>query len=104
MELDFVERDDRFYLVGSRVPPDCVVREFREGQTPEAIRSDFPTLSLEQVYGAITFYLGRKDQVDNEMAARECVEDAFSEEHPAPPDLKKKLGASAVNRRRTNAD
>jgi uncharacterized protein (DUF433 family) len=92
MDQDFVERrDDGFHLVGSRVPLDCVVREFREGQSPEAIRSDSPTLSLEQVYGAITFYLGHKDQVDNDMAARERVEDAFSEEHPAPPDLKQKL-------------
>jgi hypothetical protein len=92
MDREFVERrDDGFYLVGSRVPLDCVVREFREGQSPEAIRSDFPTLSLEQVYGAITFYLGHKDQVDSDMAAREGVEGAFSEEHPAPPDLKEKL-------------
>jgi uncharacterized protein (DUF433 family) len=92
MDRDFVERrDDGFYLVGSRVPLDCVVQEFREGQSPEAIRSDFPTLSLEQVYGAITFYLGHKDEVDNDMAARERVEDAFSEEHPAPSDLKEKL-------------
>jgi uncharacterized protein (DUF433 family) len=92
MDRDFVERRaDGFYLVGSRVPLDCVVREFREEQSPEAIRSDFPTLSLEQVCGAITFYLGHKDQVDNDIAAREHVEDAFSEEHPAPPDLKEKL-------------
>ena len=92
MDRDFVERrDDGFYLVGSRVPLDCVVREFREGQSPEAIRSNFPTLSLEQVYGAITFYLGHKDEVDNDIAAHERVEDAFSEEHPAPPDLKEKL-------------
>jgi uncharacterized protein (DUF433 family) len=92
MDRDFVERrDDGFYLAGSRVPLDCVVREFREGQSPEAIRSDFPTLSLEQVYGAITFYLGHKDQVDNDMAARERLEDAFSEEDPASPDLKEKL-------------
>src|ERR1700681_3646706 len=86
MDRDFVERrDDGLYLVGSRVPLDCVVREFREGRFPETIRSDFPTLSLEQVYGAITFYLGHKDQVDNDIAARERLEDAFSEEHPAPP-------------------
>jgi uncharacterized protein (DUF433 family) len=72
MDRDFVERrDDGFYLVGSRVPLDCVVREFLVGQSPEAIRSNFPTLSLEQVYGAITFYLGLKDEVDNDMAARE---------------------------------
>jgi uncharacterized protein (DUF433 family) len=92
MDRDFVERrDDGFYLVGSRVPLDCIVREFRQGQSPEAIRADFPTLSLEQVYGAITFYLGHKDQVDNDMAVCERAEDAFSEGYPAPPDLKEKL-------------
>src|SRR6202051_4517362 len=92
MNRHFVERrDEGFYLVGSRVPLDGVVRECREGQSPEAIRSDFPTLSLEQVYGAITFYLGHKDEVDNDLAARERLEDAFSETHPAPAELKEKL-------------
>jgi uncharacterized protein (DUF433 family) len=92
MDRDFVERrDDGFYLVGSRVPLDCVVREFRDGQSPEAIRSDFPTSSLEQVYGGFTFYLGHKNQVDRDVAARERVEDAFSEEHPASPGPKEKL-------------
>ena len=37
-----------------------IVREFQDGQSPEAIRSSFPTLTLEQVYGAITFYLGHR--------------------------------------------
>jgi len=83
--------------VGSRVPLDSVVREFWDGQTPEAIRSDSPTLSLEQVYGAITFYLGHKDEVDDDMAARERVED---EGHPAPAHLKEKWSARGVNRRR----
>jgi uncharacterized protein (DUF433 family) len=95
MDRDFVERrDDGFYLVESRVPLAVVVREFRTGQSPEAIRWAFPTLSLEQVYGArsaITFYLGHKDEVDNDIAARERVEDAFSETHPAPAELKEKL-------------
>jgi uncharacterized protein (DUF433 family) len=92
MDRDFVERrDDGFYLVRRRVPLDCVVREFREGQSAEAIRSDFATLSLEQVYGAITFYLGHKGEVANDMAARERAEDAFSEGHSVPPDLKEKL-------------
>ena len=50
------------------------------------------SLSLEQVYGVITFYSGREDRVDNDLAARKRVEDAFSEQHPAPPDLKEKLG------------
>jgi uncharacterized protein (DUF433 family) len=105
MDRDFVERrDDGFYLVGSRVPLAVVVREFRNGQSPEAIRWAFPTLSLEQVYGAITFYLGHKDEVDNDIAARERVEDAFSEEHPAPPDLKEKLARQRGQSQQQHAD
>lgn len=105
MDRQFVERrDDGFYLVGSRVPLDGVVREFREGHSPEAIRSDFPTLSLEQVYGAITFSLGHTDEVDHDMAARERVEEGFSDTHPAPPHLKEKLERRDGNRRRRNAD
>jgi len=88
----FVEhRDEGFYVVGSRVPLACIVREFQDGQSPEAIRSAFPTLTLVQVYGAITFYLGHQQEVDEDLAARERVEDTFSETHPAPADLKEKL-------------
>ena len=92
VDRDFVERrDEGFYLVGSRVPLACIVREFQDGQSPEAIRSAFPTLTLEQVYGAITFYLGHRPEVAEDLAARERVEDTFSEVHPAPADLKEKL-------------
>jgi uncharacterized protein (DUF433 family) len=92
MDRDFVERrDESFYLMGSRVPLACIVREFQDGQSPEAIRSAFPTLTLEQVYGAITFYLGHRAEVDEDIATREREENAFSETHPAPADLKEKL-------------
>jgi uncharacterized protein (DUF433 family) len=74
-------RDEGFYLAGSRVPLASIVREFQDGQAPEAIRLAFPTLTLEQVYGAITFYLGHKDEVHSEIAARERIEDAFTEAH-----------------------
>lgn len=73
------------------MPLDFVVREFQEGESPEAIRSDFPTLSLEQVYGAIAFYLGHKDDVEKAMAERAREEDAYSAAHPTPPGLKEKF-------------
>ena len=89
---DFVERrDESFYVAGTRVPLACIVREFQVGESPESIRSAFPTLTLERVYGAITFYLGHRSEVDAELAAREREEDAFSERHPAPAELKEKL-------------
>ncbi len=64
MSKEFVERrDGSFYLIGSRVPLAHKVREFQRGESPEALRSHYPALSLEQVYGAITFYLGSQDGV-----------------------------------------
>jgi hypothetical protein len=93
MERDFVERrDDSFYIVGSRVPLANIVREFQDGQPPEAIRSAYPTLTLEQVYGAITFYLGHRSEVDEDLGVREREEDAFAETHPLRADLQEKLG------------
>ena len=89
---EFVERRDRsLYLVGSRVPLAHLVREFRQGEPPEAIRSHYPTLTLEQVYGAITFYLGAQEEVETDIARRDCSEDEFTKTHPAPPHLKEKL-------------
>jgi uncharacterized protein (DUF433 family) len=92
MSREFVERrDGSFYLIGSRVPLAHLVREFQQGELPEAIRSHYPTLSLEQVYGAITFYLGAKEEVEKDISERERVEDEFTETHLAPPHLKTKL-------------
>jgi uncharacterized protein (DUF433 family) len=88
----FVERrNDSFYLTGSRVPLAAVVREFRDGQSPEAIRSAFPTLTLEQVYGAITFYLGHRSEIEEDLAARDREEQAFGEAHQPLASVKEKI-------------
>jgi uncharacterized protein (DUF433 family) len=92
MSGEFVEsRDGSFYLRGSRVPLAHLVREFQQGEPPEVIRSHYPTLSLEQVYGAITFYLGHKSEVENDIAERAREEDAYSAAHPTPPDIREKF-------------
>jgi len=87
MAGNFIEhRDSGYYLVGSRVPIDRIVREYRDGEQPEAIRSHYPTLSLEQVNGAIAFYLGHKEEVEKVMAERERVEANFSKAPRRPPE------------------
>jgi uncharacterized protein (DUF433 family) len=92
VDRDFVEsRDGSFYLLRSRLPLAHLVQEFQQGEPPEAIRSHYPTLSLEQVYGAITFYLGHKGEVENDIAERERAEDEFTKTHPTPPDIKEKF-------------
>lgn len=65
MSKVYVEKvDDAYRVAGSRVSLDSVVYAFLGGQSPESIVDSFPTLSLEQVYGAITFYLSNRDEID----------------------------------------
>jgi len=49
-------------IAGSRVSLDSIVHAFRAGQTPEGILDDFPSLSLEQIYGTIAFYLHHREE------------------------------------------
>jgi len=55
-------------IAGSRVSLDSVVHAHREGLSPEAIADAFPSLSLEQVYGAIAFYLRHRAEIDPYLA------------------------------------
>ncbi len=92
MSKEYVERrQGSFYLIGSRVPLARIVRQFENGEPAEAIRLHYPTLSLEQVYGAITFYLGNTAAVEQDLVEREREEDEFEKTHPFPPQLKAKL-------------
>src|SRR5260370_35545560 len=77
--------------IGSRVPIDRVVWEYRNGEDPATIQSHYPTLSLEQVNGAIAFYLNHKDEVEQVMEERKRQEDAYIAAHPTPPDIKEKF-------------
>ena len=63
---DYIEQHDGGYWVrGARVSLDSVVYRFLEGLSPESIQSDcFPVLTLEQVYGAITYYLHHRTELD----------------------------------------
>ena len=71
MARDHVERRETgFYVTGSRVPIDRIIREYRNGEDPETIRSHYPTLTLGQVNGAIAFYESYKEEVEQAMAAQ----------------------------------
>lgn len=58
------KRESAYKLVGSRVSLDSIVHQFLSGLTAEDIARSFPVLSLEQVYGAIAFYLANRPEVD----------------------------------------
>ena len=84
-------RETGFYIVGSRIPIDRIVWEYRNGEDPETIQSHYPTLSVDQVNGAIIFYLNHKDEVDQAMEVRRRAEDDYVAAHPTPADIKEKF-------------
>lgn len=65
---EYVEqRSGGLYVNGTRVSLDSIVYSFKAGDSPETIRQNFPTLTLEQVYGAITHYLAHEKEVDDNI-------------------------------------
>ncbi len=57
-----------YYIAGSRVSLDSVVYAFLRGESPEGIVDSWPSLTLEQVFGALSFYLANRDVVDQYLA------------------------------------
>lgn len=64
-----------FRAVG--VSLDSIVYDYLSGLSPESIADNFDTLSLEQVYGAITYYLSHKDEVDRHLMQNRAKFDAL---------------------------
>jgi uncharacterized protein (DUF433 family) len=58
------QRDGGYGVAGTRVSLDSRVHAFREGHTAETIAQSFPVLTLEQVYGTITYYLANREVID----------------------------------------
>lgn len=63
--LDFDTEHDRIKVKGTRIGIDVLIDDFNEGMSPEVIVSEYhPSLTLEQVYGTLTYYLHNKEDVD----------------------------------------
>ena len=65
MQSEYIEqRHGGYYVAGTRISLDSVVCSFNEGQSPEAIQENFPSLKRAQIYGAIAFYLDHQTEID----------------------------------------
>jgi uncharacterized protein (DUF433 family) len=58
------QRDNGYWIEGTRISLDSVIYSFLNGESPESIVQNFSLLSLEQVYGAIAFYLANREMVN----------------------------------------
>lgn len=70
-------RDGGYWIAGTRVSLDSVVYAFLDGLSPESIAESFDTLTLEEVYGALAFYLGHREAIDTYLRQSEAAFDAL---------------------------
>jgi uncharacterized protein (DUF433 family) len=87
--------DGAWRVRGTRVSLDSVVHAYWQGRLPEAIVADFPSLTLEQVHGAIAFYLGHRAEIDARLAAQDVRWRQFQQDSAARhgPLLRRVRGA-----------
>ena len=65
MLKEYVTRVEGIYRVGdTRVSLDSLVYLFREGMSVESMVESYPALTLEQVHGALAFYLANQKEID----------------------------------------
>lgn len=63
-------------VVGGPISLDSIVAGFHRGDSPETIQQAFPDLRLEDVYGAIAYYLANCAEVDEYLRRQRRVWDA----------------------------
>jgi uncharacterized protein (DUF433 family) len=79
-ELSYVEQREGVYRVaGTRVSLDSIVYAFLDGHTAESIQQSFPVLTLEQVYGAITYYLAHQEAIEAYLREQETAFETLKE-------------------------
>jgi len=96
MAKEYVEqRDGGYWIAGTRVSLDSVVYSFLRGTSPESIAQSFPVLTLEEIYGAIAFYLAHQTEIDDclKQGEKEC-EVLRQQTREANPLLYRKLEAA----------
>lgn len=65
MAKEYIEdRHGNYYVAGTRISLDSIVHAFRRGESPETICQNFELLRLEEVYGAIAYYLANQAEID----------------------------------------
>jgi uncharacterized protein (DUF433 family) len=93
MTKEYVDqRDGNFYIAGTRISLDSIVHAFRRGESAETICQNFELLRLEEVYGAIAYYLANQADIDAYLIRQiEMWADGRRNAEPLPIDLRNRL-------------
>jgi uncharacterized protein (DUF433 family) len=83
----------------TRVMLDSVVASFEQGHTAETIRAQYPALTLEEVYGAITYYLANRQEVAEYLQRQQALYERLRDEsNQQPSEVMRRLRAVKQSR------
>lgn len=81
MSRDYVTQVEGAYRIsGTRVSLDSVVYAWLNGLSPESIVDSYSALTLEQVYGALAYYLAHHEEVDEYLRQGEAAFEAVRQQ------------------------
>lgn len=82
------ERNGEYFVRDSRVMVHSVIAAWKHGAAPEAIRDQFPTISLADVYSVISYYLDHREVLDSHFAETNArYERDRAADHAARPEF-----------------
>jgi hypothetical protein len=83
-------------LPAPRISLDSIVHAFRRGESPWTISQNFELLRLEQVYGAVAFYLANQAEIDAYLVRQsEKWAEGKRNGEPLPLDLREETDAGS---------
>ncbi|MBC8448643.1 MAG: DUF433 domain-containing protein [Chloroflexi bacterium] len=89
--FDFLSPDD-IRIKGTRVGIETVLDDYLNGASPEEIAARYRTLTLDQVYATITYYLNSQKEIDKYLERwRAYAEAAWQEQQRNPPPVVRRL-------------
>lgn len=89
--FDFQAEDD-IRIKGTRVGIETVLEDYLEGISPEEIAVQYRSLSLEQVYATITYYLHEQAKVETYLGAwRQYTDQAYQTWQQNPSEVIQRL-------------
>ena len=84
--------DEDIRIKGTRIGIETVLDDYLDGISPEEIAARYKSLTLEQVYATLTYYLRNRTKVDVYLEAwREYSEQARREQERNPSEVIKRL-------------
>jgi uncharacterized protein (DUF433 family) len=102
--FDFFASDD-IRVKGTRVGIETILYDYvHRSQSPEAIAQRYPSLTLEQVYATVTYYLHNREVITAYLTDWLAYGRRMREEQDRnPPPVIVKLRAAAAQRQRAEA-